>query len=87
MQQAEQGQREQAIATLQQALLIARRNSLKEFEAQTLLNIGGIYHLIRQPQKALEYYIQALPIYRAVNDRIWEAETLNKIDLTNDIIM
>jgi tetratricopeptide (TPR) repeat protein len=78
-QQWSQNQREQALATCQQALLIARRLSLKQWEATTLNNIGYVYHVTGQPQKALEYYTQALPISRAVNDKAGEATTLNNI--------
>ena len=50
-------------------------------EATTLNNIGLVYHNISQPQEALKYYNQALPISRSVGDRDGEAATLNNISL------
>jgi CHAT domain-containing protein/Tfp pilus assembly protein PilF len=77
--QYQQGQMEAAIATLQQALLLARRYSLREYEALPLLASGRVYHAIGQPEKALTYYTQALPIFREMKDRSGEATTLNNI--------
>jgi CHAT domain-containing protein/Tfp pilus assembly protein PilF len=78
-QQIGQGQTDQAIVTLQQVLLMARRLSLKQWEAKTLTVIGVVYTITKQPQKTLEYYHQALPIIRAINDKSWEATTLTGI--------
>ncbi|MEB3831876.1 tetratricopeptide repeat protein, partial [Phormidium sp. CCY1219] len=44
-------------------------------------NIGAVYSDIGQPQKALDYYQQALPIMQEVEDRSGEATTLNNIGL------
>jgi tetratricopeptide (TPR) repeat protein len=44
-----------------------------------LNNIGLAYNSISQPQEALKYYNQALPILRQVGDRRGEATTLNNI--------
>ena len=44
-------------------------------EATTLNNIGGVYSDIGKPQKALEYYEKALPIWQEVGDRSGEATT------------
>ena len=48
-------------------------------EAATLNNIGLVYHGLGEPQRALEYFGQALPITREVGDRAGEAATLNNI--------
>jgi tetratricopeptide (TPR) repeat protein len=48
-------------------------------EATTLSNIGSAYDSISQPQEALKYYNQALPILRQVGDRRGEAVTFNNI--------
>ncbi|MEH2454852.1 CHAT domain-containing protein, partial [Nostoc sp.] len=53
-------------------------------EALTLNNIGLVYDNLGQKQKALEFYNQALPIFRAVGDRSGEALTLNNIGLVYD---
>ena len=42
-------------------------------------NIGAVYNSISQPQEALNYYNQALPIMRSVGDRAREAATLSNI--------
>ena len=44
-------------------------------EAVTLDNIGAVYRGLGEPQRALEYFGQALPIRREVGDRAGEAET------------
>jgi CHAT domain-containing protein/predicted negative regulator of RcsB-dependent stress response len=44
-----------------------------------LSNIGAVYDNISQPQEALKYYNQALPILREVGSRSGEAGTLNNI--------
>ncbi|CAA9359562.1 hypothetical protein AVDCRST_MAG84-3377, partial [uncultured Microcoleus sp.] len=38
-----------------------------------------------QPQEALKYFNQALPIVRQVGDRAGEATTLSNIDAVNNI--
>jgi len=48
-------------------------------EAATLSNIGVVYDSLGQKQKVLEFYNQALPLYKAVGDRGGEAITLNNI--------
>jgi CHAT domain-containing protein/Tfp pilus assembly protein PilF len=40
---------------------------------------AGVYSALGEKQKALEYYTQALAIFRAVGDRATEATTLNNI--------
>jgi tetratricopeptide (TPR) repeat protein len=53
-------------------------------EAATLNNIGLAYNSISQPQEALKYFNQALPIWRSVGDRAGEATTLSNIDAVNN---
>ena len=43
-----------------------------------------MYHGLGEPQRALEYYGQALPIRREVGDRAGEAATLNNIGAVYD---
>ncbi|MDD1428645.1 CHAT domain-containing protein, partial [Dolichospermum sp. ST_sed9] len=45
----------------------------------TLNNIGNVYSALGEKQKALDFYDQALPLIRAVDDRGGEADTLNNI--------
>jgi CHAT domain-containing protein len=53
-------------------------------EATTLNNIGLVYDDLGEKQKALDFYNQALPLFRAVGDRGGEATTLNNIGLVYD---
>uniref|UniRef100_UPI0026025A45 CHAT domain-containing protein n=1 Tax=uncultured Nostoc sp. TaxID=340711 RepID=UPI0026025A45 len=48
-------------------------------EATTLNNIGLVYDDLGEKQKALDFYNQALPLWRAVGDRSGEAVTLGNI--------
>src|SRR5262249_11449426 len=58
---------------------IHRQTGNRQFEANTLANIGIVYGSTGQPQKALDYFQQALPLYRAVGDKNGEANALNGI--------
>ncbi len=51
----------------------------KSQEALTSIWIGFVYSNLGFKQKALEYFNQALSIYRAIGDREQEATTLNNI--------
>ncbi|MFN8489742.1 MAG: tetratricopeptide repeat protein [Caldilineaceae bacterium] len=44
-----------------------------------LNNIGFVYSALGEKQKALDFYNQALPLRRAVGDKVGEATTLNNI--------
>lgn len=48
-------------------------------EARALHNLGTTYGELSQPEQAIEYYQQALPLYRAVNDRSGEARALTDL--------
>jgi len=45
----------------------------------TLNNIGGVYNSLGDKEKALNYFGQALPLYRAAEDRSREARALANI--------
>jgi tetratricopeptide (TPR) repeat protein len=72
--QYQQGQMETAIATYQQALLLAQRYSFREYEATLLIALGQVYNSISQPEKALKYHNQALPILIEVRNRLVEGK-------------
>ena len=78
-QQTQQQAHQQAIETLQKALVIARQFKDRDSEAEALLGIGFNLRAIGQRQEALNYYNHALPILRAVGDRSGEASTLSNI--------
>lgn len=46
-------------------------------EASTLTSIGKVYSDLREKQQALDYFQQALPLWRAVGNRSGEAHTLD----------
>src|SRR5262249_30264538 len=48
----------------------------KEGEATTLNNIGMIYDALGEKAKALDFFNQALPLYRQVGDKGGEAITI-----------
>ncbi|MEG4013420.1 CHAT domain-containing protein [Microcoleus sp. S1D4] len=85
-QQEKQGQRQQAIETWQQILVIARQFKERRGEAIALNGIGLNYNRIGQPQEALKYYNQALPITRSASDPYGEAATLSNIGAVYDSI-
>jgi CHAT domain-containing protein/Tfp pilus assembly protein PilF len=62
--------------------IIYRRNK----SAVDLNNIGFLYDVLGQKQKALEYYEKALPILREVGNRSGEAATLNNIGRVYDAL-
>ena len=72
--QAQQGKPQQAIETLQKALVIAQQFQNRDAEATALLRTGFNFESVGQPEKALEYYIQALPIFQAIGDQKGEAK-------------
>ena len=64
-----------ALAAYDQALRLYRAAGDRGNEAATLNNIGGVYRVLGEPRRALEYYGQALPLTREVGDRGGEAVT------------
>ncbi|MGB7378736.1 MAG: CHAT domain-containing protein [Rivularia sp. (in: cyanobacteria)] len=77
-----QGGKESLLAArkkLEAALVLWQKLGDKTFQAATLLGIGRIYSDLGEKQKALQFYNQALPLYREVGHRSGEATTLNNI--------
>jgi CHAT domain-containing protein/Tfp pilus assembly protein PilF len=64
-----------------EALDLYRKAGDRKWEAETLNNVGLVYHSLGEMQKALDNYNEALPIRRAAGDRRGEAITLNNIGL------
>jgi len=59
-----------------EALIAARRLLDKCGEATTLFNVGNVYYVSGQLQKAMTSYEQAVPLYQAVGDKPGEAKAL-----------
>lgn len=75
----------QAIVKLETALTLFREAGEKPFrEAVVLLRIGYIYSSLGEKKQALEYYKQALSIYRTVGNKGGEAATLHNIGSVYD---
>ncbi|MBU0639739.1 MAG: tetratricopeptide repeat protein [Planctomycetes bacterium] len=72
------GQQEAALAELQRALELSRRGTrLRSLEGRILTNLGGVYLNLKEPQRAVECWREAL----AVNPRARRAaEWLAKIE-------
>ena len=68
-----------AIGQFEKALELARSAQAKDKQALSLLALGRPYSTLGEKQKALDYYNQALPLYRAVGDRNGEATTLDSL--------
>lgn len=58
----------------------------KNGEATNLNNIGGVYRSTGQPQKALDFYNLALPIFMEVGDKSGEAALLGNISSLYELI-
>ncbi|HET9479732.1 MAG TPA: CHAT domain-containing tetratricopeptide repeat protein, partial [Pyrinomonadaceae bacterium] len=71
-----------ALDHFQRAHKLARAGSWRLAEGNALSNIGKIYNDLADWQKALEFYGQALPVYKSLgNGRQAEAITLNNIGI------
>ncbi len=68
-----------AIKKYEEVLPLFRSLNDKKNEAQTLNNIGAIYHSIGNNEKAIEYYEKAVPLYRLLGDKNGEADMIASI--------
>jgi len=73
--------RRKGVEKYYEALDLYRRVGDRKWEAETLNNVGLVYHSLGEMQKALDIYNEALPLRLAVGDRRGEAITLNNIGL------
>jgi tetratricopeptide (TPR) repeat protein len=65
----------------ERALELARQLGDRRYEARILTHIGTAYAWSDQPQRSLGYLEEALPISRALDDRITEVHLLGQIGL------
>ena len=68
-----------ALKKYEEALPLWRSVNDRAKEAETLHNIGYVYHSLFEIQKALNYLNQSLTLYRKAGDRHGEANVLNTI--------
>src|SRR6266508_3691910 len=73
--------RRKGVEKYYEALDLYRRVGDRKWEAETLNNVGLVYHSLGEMQKALDIYNEALPLRLAVGDRRGEAITLNNIGM------
>jgi CHAT domain-containing protein len=76
----------QAIAKLNEALPLYWAVGDRRQEALILNQIGLIYSVLGEKQKALDFYNQSLPLRRATGDKAGEAATLNNIGAVYDAL-
>jgi len=76
---------EQALQTLQKALLLTTDTGERWWEAVTLNNIGRVYQKQGQYSQALKSYEQALFINRELNDRVQLGKTYSNIGYLFDV--
>jgi CHAT domain-containing protein len=69
--------RRKAIERYGEALRLMREAGDRRGEAMTLTNMGIVYNLLSEPQKALVHLDQAVAVWRAISDRHLEAITLS----------
>ena len=72
-------QNEQAIALIEQSLLIAREAGNRLLEVIILYNLGKAYSLLEQYQQAIESYQKSLAIAKEIGTRKIEGITLNDL--------
>ena len=70
-----------AVKRYEEALLLWRTAGDHSGEAQALINIGIVYVLLGENQKAPDFFNQALPLLRKVGDPYREGATLFSIGL------
>ncbi|MEJ6484164.1 CHAT domain-containing protein [Nostoc punctiforme UO1] len=83
--ESRQGQSEEALQRLQQALAITREHGERSWEAITFNNIGRIYQSQRKYPEALQSYQQALLINRELGDLVRLGKTYSNIGYLFDI--
>src|SRR5919199_1133734 len=70
------------VESAQEDLANARKAGNKKDEARKLINLGVIYNSKGQYSKALEFYKQALPIYKEIGDKEEQGNNLNYIGVS-----
>ena len=77
----QQGRYEEAKASCEGTLAVAREIGDRRGEGIDLNNIGNVYAELGQSARALEYYEQALAIHRELGNRRGEGNTLGNLGI------
>ncbi|MDZ8184547.1 MAG: CHAT domain-containing protein [Nostoc sp. ChiSLP02] len=83
--QSQQGQSQEALQKLQQALAISREFGERSWEAVTFNNIGRVYQSQRKYREALESYQQAIVINKELGDLVRLGKTYSNVGYLFDI--
>ena len=67
--------------TSAQTLSLYRAVGNRSGEARALTNLGSVYIELGEKQKALDYFVQALPLSRSVESK-WRGENPRKVNVT-----
>lgn len=78
------GATQRSLALLEEALEAVEGKD-QALARSILLNMGGIYREIGQPQRSFQVYEQILPVMRETGDRDDEAATLNQMGQAADL--
>ncbi|KYC35439.1 hypothetical protein WA1_06325 [Scytonema hofmannii PCC 7110] len=70
---------QEAIAKYQQALKIVQELGLRAEEAETFMEIGGVYNLLSQTENALKSYKRALTIWQELDQPLFQASVISLI--------
>jgi CHAT domain-containing protein len=79
------GEHETAEGYFTQVLSISREHAMRGSESAALGNLGLLSSVSRNPEKALDYHLQSLPLVKGVDDR--EGVCANLINLGDDYIL
>jgi tetratricopeptide (TPR) repeat protein len=73
----------EVIDLYQNALVSARKNNDREKEACTLANLGEVYLINREVERAIGWYEQALALFRQIGNRAEETSILINLGTSN----
>ncbi|MBP0013247.1 MAG: CHAT domain-containing protein [Roseofilum sp. SBFL] len=82
IEQFKKSQFREALASWEQALALYRKISDVQKVASTLGNLGSVYDILGQSQRAIDYYELELTISQEIGDRQGEANALGNIGTT-----
>ena len=84
---AKPAKRPEAIKKYEEAVAAFRAAGERRGEGSALTNIGVVYNVLNQRQKALDYLTQALAIHKFVGDQVEEARTLVYMAYASSVLL